>query len=140
MKVKIKVLLNKILKQFSIAFLFQLILYVVQYLLTPKIYFFGPHGGDPMSVFLFISTAVIAFIGMYRFVPNLIYWLLTIPFYYIFVDLYHPEDIYGIDYCDPLFGYMTSPNVLTITISILATQVFVWIIVALIRLILKFRA
>jgi len=131
---KNRVNLKRIVIRLSIAGSFQLLLYLVQFLLVPVFYFPGPHDN---SYILIITTIIIVFLGMFSFNRNLIYWITSIPLYYIFVNLYHPQFIYGIYYRDPIFGYMTSPNILIISMVVLFIEILVWIFVMLLRLILR---
>lgn len=121
----------------AIAALFQLLLYLVQYLLVPVIAFPDPKDENLSGAIVMITTFVFAFVGMYFFVPNVLYWFATMPIYYWLVSLYHPENIYGINFRDDQFAYLSSTNVLTISIIVLLLEIFVWIIVMLLFSVLR---
>ncbi len=123
----------KIAKRISIAFLFQLLLYAVQYIFVPVILFPDPQDTTLSNAIIIMTTAIISFAGFYWFVPNVLYWIVTIPIYYLLVNLYCPEGLYSINYWDPQFAYLGSPTAETMTILVLFLEVCVWIFVMLLR-------
>lgn len=128
---------KKIVRRFCIVVLFQLMLYLVQYILIPMIHFPSPQDETLSNAIVITTTVIISFVGLYWFVNNVLYWLVTVSFYYLFVSLYCPDGLYRINYRDQIFGYMTSPTPLTITLVIMICEVCVWIFVILIQFILR---
>ncbi len=114
--------------------IFQIVLYVLQFLILPSVYYISPFDVARSLIAIFLSTLFITIVGMTFFSDALRNWLLGLLLHLALMMLYHPDNIYGIG--NGMFDF----DIITITIIfllIMGTQIFVWLFVKLFRRINK---
>lgn len=113
------------LKQLFYPVLFQILLYAVQFIIAPRIYYISPYDVMRSIVFIVISVCLITTWGMVRFSHNYIGWILGLFVYAFLVIVYHPNNLYGIG--SGMFDF----DLITIGIFVLLTfvlQLLIWVI------------
>ncbi|WP_139902993.1 hypothetical protein [Clostridium thermarum] len=118
-----------IVKNICTVAMFQVLLYLLQYIFLPIIIFPAPTDSTLNDFILVTTTGIISFAGMWMAVDKLSYWIITIPAYYLLVNLYCPEGLYGINYKHPMFAYLASREIPFVTAAVLFMQFCIWIIV-----------
>ena len=113
---KIKRLLSPIISQ--------IILYVLQFVILPSVYYVSPFDVLRSSVVILLSTLIVTIVGMSFFSDSLRGWFLGLLLHFVLMLAYHPDNIYGIG--NGMFDF----DIITISfvsLLIMVTQVFVWI-------------
>ncbi len=114
--------------------IFQIVLYVLQFLILPSVYYISPFDVARSMIAIFLSTLFITIVGMTFFSDALRNWLLGLILHLALVIIYHPDDIYGIGNGMFDFDIIT---MIFIFLLIMGTQVFVWLFLKLFRRIIK---
>lgn len=125
--------IRKAARNICMAAMIQLLLYLLQYILLPIIIFPSPMNATLNDLILLFTTGIVSLVGMYMLVDKFIYWVITIPMYYLLVKAYCPTGLYGINYHHPQFGYLASREVPLVTGFILVCELCAWIIVKIIN-------
>ena len=105
--------------------LLQILLYFVQFIFIPSIYYISPYDIMRSFALLIITVCSITTLGMKMVSSNLGGWLLGLGVYTFLVIGYHPNNLYGIG--NGMFDF----DIIAISIIIILTlvlQLLIWII------------
>lgn len=106
------------------ALVFQSVIYVIQYLIEPLIIAPSPRDTNLNAAIIIVSTAVVNLLGMQIMHLGLSYYVVSLPIYYIAVQMYHPVGIYGLDYTP--FIALTKVEVWVLTLLVGLIEIGVW--------------
>ena len=109
----------------------QLLLYVVQFLVIPRVIFISPADAKRNRITIIATSAILSFVVMILFADNFLFWLIGIVLYYIAVMIHCPDALYGIGY--GLFS-IKNISITIITLSVLGTEFAVWVITRIIKI------
>ena len=83
-------------KTIFIVILFNVCLYIIQFLIIPYLYSDVIGRGHEGMAVLCITTTIVTMIGMITFSNKFSFWLIGIVIYALLIILYSPEGAYGI--------------------------------------------
>lgn len=126
-----------IVKRITIALVFQIMIYVVQYVLIPFVYEPKPYDENACYLVLGLSTFIVTLIGQAFFIKKIYGWVCSLFIYPVLVLIYHPTEIYGIGYRGHALIVVTEIDVLVWTIFVLGVELLTCIIVYIVNFIKK---
>ncbi len=112
----------------------QVVLYVLQFLILPSVYYVSPFDILRSSIVVFLSTLVITIIGMSFFSDSFRGWFLGLLLHFALMLVYHPDNVYGIGNGMFDFDIIT---MLFVSLLIMVTQISVWLFLKLLKRINK---
>lgn len=104
----------------------QILLYAVQYLIIPRLFWISPSDTARNITAIVLSTGIIALVWMLAVSDKLVGWILGIIPYFLLILAFHPAYSYGIG--NGMFDF----DILTIVILsffVMATEIAVWSII-----------
>lgn len=121
------------LKIIAIAMVFQLIIYVVQYILLPVVYVPKPYDESSCYLVLGFSTFIIVFVGQMLFVKKVYGWICSFFIYPMLIVIYHPAEIYGIGYRQHSLINLVEFDIFLVTTFVLCIELVACILVSIVN-------
>lgn len=129
--------LKKFLTKFGYALAFQVILYVIHFLLAPLVVGHNNYYDIEIKIIFFITAVVVTFLGQFFVVKNIWCWILSIPIYLVLIYAYHPEHIYDIGRPNGFMYVDENLDVFLTAVVALVLELLVCIVTNIIRLSIK---
>ena len=118
--------IGSILKKIGSVGLFQIGLYVLQYIIIPVLFKISPTDINGNCIIIIITTVLVSGVGIY-YVTQLRYWCSTITLYYVLIQIYHPQNTYGLDYSSHI--PFTRISVYVLTVLVLIAQIILYLFI-----------
>ncbi|MDD5934662.1 MAG: hypothetical protein PUC65_03715 [Clostridiales bacterium] len=128
---------NEKLKKFIICCIFQIMIYIFQFLIRPLFYRPDPMGRLACTIILYSSTFLFVFFGQLFFIKKVWCWILSFPIYPSLIFLYHPKNVYEIGYEGGFSVVSTEIHILVLSVIIFGIEMATCLLVGIISFIRK---